>query len=292
MRSWMIIVLFLLPFQIHAESVLQAKGKQFLFEAGMYKNGDILTIFGADGKPKGSARVKTAGKSKSLAEVTTGSVAAGDTVGFDTGAGSTGMGSGSSSPSPRGKKGFVLNAGINIDLANTFKGSGTYTTILGTNTLDSTGKSGTGFALSSEAQYWFGDMFGAYGGIEYMLERKADAGITHSVGGAATPTAASSDKFSALYFTGGGLMRFGKIYIPVGIVYPMLTYKASAATQVAGQLGFQFGGGFMITERISAEFNYRITNFQLRVDATATTGTFIYTSASVTSMFLTGKFFF
>lgn len=289
MRVWMIIGLFLLlPFHANAESVLQAKGNQFLFEAGMYKNGDILTIFGPDGNAKGTARVKQAGKTKSLAIVTSGSVANGDTVGFDTGGG--GMASAGSGSRSKSKTGLVFNAGMNLDLMATFKGSGTYT--LGTTqNLESSGKSGTGFALLGEAQYWFSDMWGAYGGIEYALDRKVDGGITHTTPSGST-TVANDDKLSALFFTGGGLMRFGKLYIPVGIVYPMVTYKSSnGGTQVAGQLGFQFGGGWMITDRIGAEFNYRITNFQLRIDGT-TTGTFIYTSASVTSMFLTGKFFF
>ncbi len=288
-KSWMIVGLFfLLPFNVNAESVLQAKGNQFLMEAGSFRAGETLTIFGPDGKPKGTARVRTPGKSKSLADVTAGTVAQGDTVSLQTGATAPAKSGGSRASA--NKKKFVMGVGLSMGLMNTFKGSGTYTLSGVTTPLTTDGKSATGFGIMAEAQYWFTDMMGAIGGFEYEFEHKIDGGLSTTANNTTT-TAPIDDKIQFMYLVGNFALRFGNLYFPMGINYPILKYTTTNTPQVAAQLGYQLGAGYTFLDRFSVEFIYRITNFQLRIDRSIP-DSFIFTSASNTGMLLQGKFYF
>lgn len=286
MKSWMIALLLSFPLFAGAESVLQVKGKKFLFEAGGFKNGDVLTITGTDGSSKGSAIVKQAGKNKSLAEVTSGFVAVGDTVSSES---SSSGGSSFSSSSGRNRK-FVFGAGLSMGLSNTLKMTGTYNAGFGNQTLDSSGKSGTGFGLIGDAQYWFTDMLGATATFEYEMDRKADAGLTHKINGS-TVTISSDDKIQLIYLTANGAFRFKQFYFPIGINYPLvLKYSSSSPVTIGVQMGYQFGAGWKITEHIGVEFLYRITNFQVQVKTTTDTRT--WDTAQLTGMLLQGKYWF
>lgn len=286
MKSFMIlIVLLLAPVMGWSQSqVMQVKGQNFLFQAGTYKAGDAVTILGVDGQPKGTARVKQAGKNQSVAEILTGSAAIGDQIGP------------SDQPSlPVSRRTavaapikFQFSAGVGYAATATAKLSGTRNSGFDSS-FSAQGKSGSAVYLVFDFRHWFDESYGMIYALDYGMDRKVDSGLVYTDDGFST-TYAMPDKYSNLSLSANFAFRFSSAYLPIGINFNLPKLTTTGSGSMSSSLGYQVGFGYQVNQ-LAFEVWYKIGNYKIKSDYSDVDGV-NFSTATLTELLLTTRWVF
>lgn len=285
---YLLLLFAIFPLRAMAEPVLQVKGSNFLFQAGSFQAGDSLTILGPDGQPKGTARVKQAGKNQSVGEVMSGQIAPGDQVSV----GDPNM----TPPLPPQLRPrppptstatkFQFSVGLSYPLVTTGKFAGQLSDFPAT----AEGKSGSSVILTADFRHWFNDSYGLFYGLDYELDRVLDNGLKYTIEGAPA-TNTNTDKYSNLLVHVSFVFRYANVYVPVGLNYSTITYTTIGKGAVSGGLGYQLAVGTSVWRNLTVELTYRAHNMKIKVDY-PNLESLNFSTATISELLLTARWVF
>ncbi len=149
------------------------------------------------------------------------------------------------------------------------------------------------FVIAIEGRYSPRQSWGFMGGLNYEGERKIEGGSVSGPGFQVT-FGALNEKVQVTTLYGSAVYRWDSFYLPFGLNYSVLKYKAdpssAASVDEGGGIGAQLGVGWIFQDQFALELHSWVTTNDLKV--TASTGTLDYGSGMTSNLVLVGKYLF